>query len=221
MIEEKVILHPQFSVLLRDNFAFDAAENSTVGEITFGAIDRMAYTGNITWAALAGSDKYWSVKMGNCIFGNQKLEIQSNFAVLNTGASGIILPDEEADAINMMIGTKKWLISPLELVQCERRASLPDLHIDIGGRYFTLTPKDYIVNIPQSDMCQSVFTRLPQFENSSKINATSSLFDKSWVLGIPFLKKYFSVYDLGKKRVGLATAGLPSMADYKSRVDQI
>ena len=72
-------------------------------------------------------------------------------------------------------------------------SSFPDLQILIGSyfnkHWFTLKGTDYIYYSEQTDHC---WVELMPEQDSDY-----------WILGDPFLRAYYSVYDLDNRRVGL------------------
>lgn len=79
-------------------------------------------------------------------------------------------------------------------VDCSVKKHLPNLTISIAKEKLTLTPEDYIWEIPSSgsSVCLSGFlgTEMSNF----------------WILGDNFLAKYHTIYDFGNDRVGFALA---------------
>ena len=99
----------------------------------------------------------------------------------------------EAEILNAEIGaTKSW--NGQYSVDCEKVKDLPPLTFYIDGKPFTREGKDYVLEVQGS--CISSF---------SGLNLPGPLANML-IVGDVFLRKYYSVYDLGKNAVGLATA---------------
>ena len=79
-------------------------------------------------------------------------------------------------------------------VECEKRDSLPDMSFTLSGYNFTITPYDYILEVQGS--CISSFMGMDFPEPVGPLA----------ILGDAFLRKWYSVYDLGTNSVGLAPA---------------
>jgi len=79
-------------------------------------------------------------------------------------------------------------------VDCDKRDTLPDLTFTLTGKNFTITAYDYILEVQGS--CISSFTG---FDIPAPAGPLV-------ILGDSFLRRYYSVYDLGKNAVGLAPA---------------
>ncbi|XP_047330245.1 aspartic proteinase A3-like [Impatiens glandulifera] len=79
-------------------------------------------------------------------------------------------------------------------VNCVRMSSMPIVTFLIGGRNFTLSPKDYVIQIGGG--CISGFTSLD----------IAPLLGHIWILGNIFLGRYHTVFDYGEMKVGFADA---------------
>lgn len=107
------------------------------------------------------------------------------------GTSLIALPTDIAEIINNQIGAKKnW--AGQYTVECDTIKSLPDLTLYFGGKPYTLTAEDYILQVQGT--CLSAFTGID-------IPGTPL-----WIIGDVFLRKYYTVYDKGRDAVGFATS---------------
>jgi saccharopepsin len=94
---------------------------------------------------------------------------------------------------NKEIGAKKSFTGQYT-VECEKRDSLPDLTFTLSGHNFTIGPYDYIMEVQGS--CISTFMGMDFPEPVGPLA----------ILGDAFLRKWYSVYDLGNNAVGLAKA---------------
>jgi len=83
-------------------------------------------------------------------------------------------------------------------VDCDDLATMPNVQITLAGKVFTLTPKEYVLEIDQGGekQCISGFMGInlpPQLGNF-------------WILGDVFMGPYYTIFDMGKKQVGFAKA---------------
>lgn len=69
-------------------------------------------------------------------------------------------------------------------------ANLPDVSFVIGGKLFTLTPTDYLIEL--EGQCVPAFRERP-FRNGH-----------DWVLGEHFMRSFYTVFDYDDMRVGLS-----------------
>ena len=130
-----------------------------------------------------------------------------------TGTSLIALPTDVAELLNAQIGaTKSW--NGQYTVDCAKVSSLPELTFFFGGRPYPLEGKDYILNVQGT--CISSFTGLDinlpggalriigAYPASLVLTHHGVIFGLTYCAGDVFLRKYFTVYDLGRDAVGFA-----------------
>ena len=80
-------------------------------------------------------------------------------------------------------------------MDCKKLASLPDLTVRLGGKDFTLSAEDYTLSIAKTE-CMFGFTGIDMPPEVGSL----------WILGDVFLRKFYTVFDVGQKRVGIAPA---------------
>ncbi|TFK23274.1 endopeptidase [Coprinopsis marcescibilis] len=161
------------------------------GEATFGGIDENAYTGKIHYVPVR-REAYWEVELEKITFGDDVLDLEHTGAAIDTGTSLIALPTDMAEMINTQIGARKSWNGQYQ-VDCNKVPSLPDLTFQFGGKPYPLKGSDYILNVQGT--CISAFTGMD-------INMPGG--DSLWIVGDVFLRKYYTVYDLGRNAVGFA-----------------
>merc|ERR1712010_190235 len=79
-------------------------------------------------------------------------------------------------------------------VDCSKIDSLPSATITLNGKDYVLEGKDYVLQV--SGECLSGFMGID-------LPAGNPV---KFILGDVFLRKYYSIYDAGNKRMGFATA---------------
>ncbi|AOA63811.1 Vacuolar aspartyl protease (proteinase A) [Komagataella phaffii CBS 7435] len=185
-LELDLLDEPKFAFYLGDT----DKDESDGGLATFGGVDKSKYEGKITWLPVRRK-AYWEVSFDGVGLGSEYAELQKTGAAIDTGTSLIALPSGLAEILNAEIGaTKGW--SGQYAVDCDTRDSLPDLTLTFAGYNFTITPYDYTLEV--SGSCISAFTPMDFPEPIGPLA----------IIGDSFLRKYYSVYDLGKDAVGLA-----------------
>ncbi|KAF9453070.1 endopeptidase [Macrolepiota fuliginosa MF-IS2] len=183
MVNNGLLDEPVFS------FRLGSSEDDG-GEAIFGGVDNSAYNGKIHYVPIR-QKAYWEVELQKVGFGDEILELENTGAAIDTGTSLIALPTDMAEMLNTQIGAKKsW--NGQYTVDCAKLPTLPDLTFWFGGRPFPLKASDYILEVQGT--CISAFTGLD-------INLP---WGSLWIIGDVFLRRYFTVYDLGRNAVGFA-----------------
>lgn len=187
MVDQGLLDEPVFSFYLGDS--------NTEGddsEVLFGGIDKSHYTGEMIKIPLRRK-AYWEVELDAIAFGGQTAEIEATGAILDTGTSLIALPSTMAELLNKEIGAKpSW--SGQYTIECEAKKGLPDLTFTLSGHNFTIGPDDYILDVQGSCISAIMGMDIPAPAGPLAI------------LGDSFLRKWYSVYDLGSDSVGLAAS---------------
>jgi len=186
MIEQGLLDEPLFAFYLGDTANGDGDES----EVTFGGVNKDHYTGSLTKIPLRRK-AYWEVELDAITFGDSTAEMENTGVILDTGTSLIALPSTLAELLNKEIGAKKSYNGQYT-VECDKRDSLPDLTFTLTGHNFTIGPFDYILEVQGS--CISALMGMDFPEPTGPLA----------ILGDAFLRKWYSVYDLGSNSVGLA-----------------
>lgn len=171
-------------------FALGDGSDEEGGEFSLGSVNKDKFKGKLTWIPIRRKG-YWEVNLDSFTFGKETLELDDTGAAIDTGTSLIAIPSDVAELLNKEIGAKKsW--NGQYTVECSAIETLPDIQFNFSGHEFKLAASDYILNLQGS--CISSFTGLDIPPPLGPI----------WIIGDSFLRRYYSVYDLGKNRVGLA-----------------
>ncbi|KAF8449676.1 aspartic peptidase domain-containing protein [Terfezia claveryi] len=173
-------------------FAFYLGSTDKESEVVFGGIDEDHYKGKLIKLPVRRK-AYWEVNFESITFGDATAKLENMGAILDTGTSLIALPTTLADLLNKEIGAKKGFNGQYS-VECSKRDSLPDLTFCLSGRDFSISPYDYILEV--SGSCISAFMGMDFPEPAGPLA----------ILGDAFLRRWYSVYDLGENTVSLAEA---------------
>jgi len=187
MIDQGLVDEPVFSFYLGDS-----TTEGDDSEATFGGIDESHYTGKMTYIPLRRK-AYWEVDLDAVTFGDESAELEDTGVILDTGTSLIALPTNFAEYLNSAMGAKKGFNGQYT-VDCAKRDSLPDLTFTLTGYNFTISAHDYILEVQGS--CISAIMGIDIPEPAGPLA----------ILGDAFLRRWYSVYDMGKDAVGLAKA---------------
>ncbi|KAJ3045355.1 hypothetical protein HDV00_010225 [Rhizophlyctis rosea] len=171
------------------------------GEIALGGWDTARFSGNLKWidmvaapGSTSGLARY--LVMGGFKVGTTKRTIKSatatDMAVLDTGANVIAMDTAAVTPIVSITGTT-------DTFDCKLKASMPNVTFVFNGTDYTLTPDDYVATI---DTTTCLLLIVPGMTDSSTAGLNWSL----TILGTPFLRKFYSVYDSTASQIGLAPA---------------
>ena len=189
MVTQKAVGEPVFS--------FHLGKDGASGELVLGGVDSSHYNGELNYLPLS-NETYWEVELqGMSLGGKSVTNVQR--AILDTGTSVLAGPTAEVEAIANQIGAHPVLpFGPYKkefIVPCSKLAKLPSLTITLGGNNFTLTASDYTLDIAKTE-CMFGFTGIDMPPEVGDI----------WILGDVFLRKFYTVFDVGQRRVGIAPA---------------
>ncbi|XP_061057796.1 pregnancy-associated glycoprotein 2-like [Eubalaena glacialis] len=175
-------------------FAFYLSTRKENGSmVMFGGLDHSYHKGELQWIPVS-QPHYWQITMNHitmngvvfgCLHGCQ--------AILDTGTSLLVGPSRMITTIQMLIGARP--VGHEYAVSCGYVSRLPTIVFTINGNNYPVPPEAYIRKNLQG-VCLSSFAG--GTENMSR--------SETWILGDVFLRLYFSVYDRGNNRVGLAPA---------------
>ncbi|KAF2967811.1 hypothetical protein GQX73_g5755 [Xylaria multiplex] len=186
LVNQKLIDEPVFA------FYLSSESGSDDSEVVFGGVDKDHYTGKITEIPLRRK-AYWEVDLDSISFGDESAQLENTGVILDTGTSLIALPSDLAELLNKEMGAKKGYNGQYS-IDCAARDSLPDVTFKLSGYDFSITPYDYVLEV--SGSCISTFMGMDFPEPVGPLA----------ILGDAFLRKWYSIYDLGKGTVGLAKA---------------
>lgn len=198
MVDKQLLAEPVFSFWLSRT----EQKRAVGGELRFGSIDHDRYSGDLHWFPVL-RQQYWEVGMPHVrLSSKSSLSHAKSRAVLDTGTSLIVCPTEFATAINKELGAE-LSFGGIHYVDCGKVASMPDVIFTLAAtgdpsnptRSFRLPASDYILRAEGE--CLSSFMGVDLYSDDGS---------ELWILGDSFLKRYYSVYDFGRHRIGLAEA---------------
>ncbi|KAI1430889.1 aspartic peptidase domain-containing protein [Xylaria sp. CBS 124048] len=186
MINQKLVDEPVFAFYLSGENGGDDSE------VVFGGVDESHYTGKITEIPLRRK-AYWEVDFNSITFGDSTADLENTGVILDTGTSLIALPSDLAELLNKELGAKKSFNGQYT-IDCAARDKLPDISFKLSGYDFAISANDYILEI--SGNCISTFMGM---DFPAPVGPLA-------ILGDAFLRRWYSIYDVGKGTVGLAKA---------------
>ncbi|KAF9573067.1 Vacuolar protease A [Mortierella alpina] len=183
-------------------------DNAGGGEMTLGGFDPNRFTGELQWHPVQ-RQQYWQIELTQIQLGNDLILTDPETttktaaaAVIDTGTSLIGMGSELAQKFNDKIGAKKSSSPLLEhhhgdyyTLDCSTLPDLPDLTLVFGKHHYSLKSSEYVLQ-----------TETTCLSGVSAVALEDSEGDRLIIVGDVFLRKYYSVYDLGQNRVGFALA---------------
>lgn len=182
MITQK-LADPVFSVYLSNEPGED-------GELLLGGINSNHYSGSITYVPLS-SETYWQVALDGISINGASVTTVKN-AIIDTGTSLLAGPTSEIKKIAKLCGATPFLKGEY-LIPCSKKTDGVNVDITLNGKTFTLTPTDYI--IPDQTICLFGMIGLDIPAPHGPL----------WILGDPFIRTFYSVFDVANKQMGFAT----------------
>lgn len=187
MINQGLVDESVFSFWLNNKATGEEDDEEQGGEILFGGTDSSRYEGEIIWSDIR-REGHWEITLDDVKFGGKRFSSSVSNALIDTGTSLMAAPSEITDAIHEKMGAKKGGDGQYT-VDCAKLSDLPEFCFTISGKDLCLNGKEYTMQIKNQCFSgfRSIFTEEPL-----------------WFVGDIFLRKFYSVFDLGNKRIGLA-----------------
>jgi len=175
-----VLKAPIFAVYLSDR-------DSEPSEVTFGSMKEDLMASELLWAKVARDSGYWEVQIEDITIDDVPQDLCPGcYVAVDTGTSELAGPTDVVEQLAQRLRVR---------TDCSNYAALPKLGFLIEGKPLNLDPSDYVDKAADGACSISLMDldvpppRGPLF-----------------VLGIPFLQKYYTVYDQAEKKVGFALA---------------
>jgi len=178
-------------------FSFYLASNETAGSaLVLGGVDAQYYTGDFHYVPVAKAAAilpYWLVSASDIKVGGSSIKacnfLTGCYMVVDTGTSVLAGPPSAVNKLIAPIGTVAS--------DCSNVHTLPTVSFTFAGATFDLEPEFYVIR--QKDDATGMFVCQLGIEG---VNAGVPI----WILGDPFLRKFYTVWDAEQNRVGFATA---------------
>uniref|UniRef100_A0A8C3YWH2 Peptidase A1 domain-containing protein n=1 Tax=Catagonus wagneri TaxID=51154 RepID=A0A8C3YWH2_9CETA len=169
-------------------FAFYFSKKGSV--LMIGGVDNLYYTGNLKWVPLS-QRHYWQIPLERITWRGVVIGCTRGCqAIMDTGTAFLLGPSSEVSSIQKIISAK------LYQVRCCAMVTLPDIIFTINDVQYPVPARFYIRRGPSSGRCYSNFS-----------GGTEDLREEdTWILGDVFIRMYFTVFDRGQNRIGLAPA---------------
>ncbi|NXD31752.1 CATE protein, partial [Spelaeornis formosus] len=191
LMAQDLVELPIFSVYMSSN-----PESPQGGELLFGGFDSSRFTGTLNWVPVT-QQGYWQIQLDNIqLGGTVTLCADGCQAIVDTGTSLIAGPKHDVKTLQNLIGAVS--VDGVYAVECSNLSVMPDLTFTINGLPYTLSAQAYTL-VEYSDgltFCTSGFQGIHIPPPTGPL----------WILGDVFIRQFYSVFDRGNNRVGLAPA---------------
>jgi len=175
----KSLKKPLFSVFLSE-------VDGETSEITFGDVVNNHMASELFWVPITGASGYWEVQIEDITLDGKRQQICKDCRVaVDTGTSQLAGPSEIINELKAVLNVRS---------DCSNFLTLPRLGFIIGGRILNLGPADYVSNY--GSYCDVSLMELNVPPPKGPL----------FVFGIPFLQRYYTVYDEPNHQVGFAVA---------------
>ncbi|XP_027387154.1 pregnancy-associated glycoprotein 1-like [Bos indicus x Bos taurus] len=174
-------------------FAFYLSKDKREGSVVmFGGVDHRYYKGELNWVPLIQAGG-WTVHVDRISMKRKIIACSGGCeALVDTGTALIKGPRRLVNNIQKLIGTTPR--GSKHYVSCSVVNTLPSIIFTINGINYPVPARAYILKDSESH-CYTAFK-----ENTVRTSR------ETWILGDVFLRLYFSVFDRGNDRIGLARA---------------
>lgn len=167
------------------------------GTLTLGGVDNSKFKGKITFnrvinTPIVNTTAFWLINVDDASVNKKSLSFKGRNAIIDTGTSTIILPDNDAAQFHSQIpGATLDPNSGMFIIPCNTTSVVA---FKFGGVDFEINPRDLITAPIDGSNCISSI--VPGF-NFGRKNVT-------WLVGTPFLKNVYSVFRVENPSVGFA-----------------
>jgi hypothetical protein len=180
MANEGLIAEPVFAFYL-------TGTPGTAGELDFGGADTNHYSGSLQYVPLAYAD-YWRIALNGINIGGTQINTGASTGIIDSGTSLIVGTTVGVSNFAKAMGATYNSNGFYMMKSCSQ--TTPSAKIQFNGFTAELTPQDMKLQITSSTCALAI-------EPSD---------EPLWIFGDVLMRKYYTVFDYGKKRIGFALA---------------
>ncbi|CAO4376318.1 unnamed protein product [Caenorhabditis nigoni] len=185
-IQQGLLDYDLFTVYLEGH---GSQKNVPGGRFTFGGIDMDNCGSVVDWLPFVSSTSYGFMINGVSI-GNYSLN-RTMQVMTDTGTPFIAAPFYVLNGIVATLGARYDNTTKSYYVPCDREKE--NLNFVIGGKTYSVEPRNYILETAQSNTCLLAISGLSGYGMGP-----------TWILGTPFMRQYCHIHDIGNQKMGLA-----------------
>jgi len=181
-------------------FSFDFKPQNEKSKMIFGDIDTKIVSNfhDIIWVPIEGGEEYWNLPLRSTSYGDNQTLKNAKYAVIDTGSSTMALAEDNFLELMQSIldtGLECGFFIDEKFVACAAPNGFKDFPVftmNINGHLFDMDPEDYLAC--EDDICVILVYNLGDRVVVDR---------ETIVLGVNFLRKYYTVFDIEKSRVGI------------------
>lgn len=182
---------------------FEPMNSGSVGEMTFGDTDSSKYTGSITYFPITKTNpaaKYWGVD-ASFRYGDASVILKTTAGVIDTITKLILIT---TDAYNNYVSATGAVLDKgtgLLSITSEQYGNLQSLFFDIGGSTYEITPNAQIAPRALNKFIGGTSDGIYLVVQDISLSRLAGM---DFILGRPFLERFYTVFDSGKSSIGFA-----------------
>ncbi|XP_064086690.1 lysosomal aspartic protease-like [Macrobrachium nipponense] len=191
MIDQGVVDDPIFSFYLNHNMS-----GTPGGELVLGGSDPNHYEGEFAYVPVSRVG-YWQVTVESISVGGVAKSFCNPCEVaIDTGTSLIAGPTENVKELMTDFGAFH-ILGPEYGILCSKVPEMPNVTFTMNGYDFELEGADHVIEVedPTTGIKECIVGFLA-------LDTSQLIVD--WIIGDPFIAKYYSEFDVGNKRIGFA-----------------
>ena len=199
MSDAKLIKSPTFSLYFGNN-DYGRSKKNDSSNIIFGGHNLKKYSNEQFRYLRVLYTGYWSITLSKVQVGGDFAKTSTKMAIIDSGIN--LMTGPPADVLNVFSKiqeNKKCVLSEFLVCECQEFDDFPEIEFVLDAVYFSVNPEEYLI----------------KEGNSCVVLILSNKFGV-WMLGNPFLRSYYSYFDMEKKLVGLARSSEASKLRGKS-----
>ncbi|KAJ2160148.1 aspartic proteinase precursor [Coemansia sp. RSA 552] len=201
MVQEGLLEKPMFSFWMREG----KEGRHAGGEVVLGGVNAKRFEGRARTIPIVRK-MYWEVELNGLLINDYPVpSIASQTAIIDTGASLIVLPAIDANAVNQFLGAVP-LFDEYGLYAIDyHRGNKPVVKFMLAGEPFDIHPSHYILPVGKG-RCVTVFAASTGPDLSRWVIGNTFLRACRWVIGNTFLRAWHTTFDVENFEIRLAKA---------------
>jgi len=194
MADAKIIKSATFSLFFGDN-DYGRKEEKESSAIIFGGNNIKKYSNDNGFVEInVFFSGFWSVILTRMEINGEQVKISTRTAIFDSGINLLIGPP--SDVLNVFSKVQKGndcVLSDLLICECKDLNDFPVLEFVLDSKRFYVNPKEYIAK--DKNTCYVLIS-------SARVGV--------WLLGNPFLRSYYTDYNMDRRIISLARSSSAS-----------